>query len=175
VAYNIFENFSKVLCQMARQPRAEKSPRKPSVVIDEKRKVVADAILEGHSPSDALRAAGYHPNNVGNVMRQEDVQQYLAEARSEIQDMTTIKRLDVLNIFIEAIDMARTLADPAQMINGAKEVGKMMGFYEPETLKLELGGATSAAMATKFKQLTDEELYEIASRRAKTIEGEVLQ
>jgi phage terminase small subunit len=160
---------------MARKPRTEKAPRQPSVVIDEKRKVVADAILEGHSTSEALRAGGYHPGNAANVMRQEDVQQYLADARSEIQDITTIRRLDVLNILIEAIDMARTLADPAQMINGAKEVGKMMGFYEPETLKLELGGTTSAAMASKFKQLTDEELYEIASRRAKTIEGEVLQ
>jgi hypothetical protein len=152
----------------------KKAPRKQSVVIDEKRKVVADALLEGHSQSDALRAAGYHPGNASNVMRQEDVQQYLAEARDEIKEVTTIRRLDVLNVFLEAIDMARTLADPAQMINGAKEVGKMMGFYEPETIKLEMQGA-GTAMAAKFKQLTDEELFDIASKKAKVIEGEVIR
>lgn len=158
----------------ASKPKAEKTPRQPSVAIDERRKIVADAILEGHSDADALRAAGYHPGNASNVMRQEDVQQYLAEARGELQDITTLKRLDVINVFIEAIDMARTLADPAQMINGAKEVGKMLGFYEPERISIEHSG-TVTAMAAKFKQLTDEELYEIASKRAKTIEGEVLQ
>lgn len=99
---------------------------------------------------------------------------YLAEGRAEIEEITTIRRLDVLNIFIEAIDMARTLADPAQMINGAKEVGKMMGFYEPETLKLEVAGSTGA-MAAKFKQLTDAELFDIASKRAKVVEGEVVR
>lgn len=158
----------------ASKPKAEKAPRQPSVAIDERRKIVADALLEGHSQADALRAGGYHPTNADNVMRQEDVQQYLAEARGELQDITTLKRLDVINIFIEAIDMARTLADPAQMINGAKEVGKMLGFYEPERISIENPG-TVTAMAAKFKQLTDEELYEIAFKRAKTIEGEVLQ
>lgn len=158
----------------ASKPKAEKAPRQPSVAIDERRKIVADALLEGHSQADALRAGGYHPTNADNVMRQEDVQQYLAEARGELQDITTLKRLDVINIFIEAIDMARTLADPAQMINGAKEVGKMLGFYEPERISIENPG-TATAMAAKFKQLTDEELYEIAFKRAKTIEGEVLQ
>lgn len=158
----------------ASKAKAEKAPRQPSVAIDERRKIVADALLEGHSQADALRAGGYHPTNADNVMRQEDVQQYLAEARGELQDITTLKRLDVINIFIEAIDMARTLADPAQMINGAKEVGKMLGFYEPERISIENPG-TVTAMAAKFKQLTDEELYEIAFKRAKTIEGEVLQ
>lgn len=159
-------------------PRASKpktkEPRPPSVAIDERRKIVADALLEGYSQADALRAAGYHPANAENVMRQEDVQRYLEEARRELQDITTLKRIDVINILIEAIDMARTMADPAQMINGAKEVGKMLGFYEPERISIEHSG-TVTAMAAKFKQLTDEELYEIASKRAKIIEGEVLQ
>jgi phage terminase small subunit len=155
----------------AKKPKA---PREPSVAIDEKRKVVADALLEGASKPDALRAAGYHPSNADTVMRQEDIQQYIAQARGELEDVTTLRRLDVINVFLEAIDMARTLADPAQMINGAKEVGKMMGFYEPERIDIRVSGSAQA-MASKFKQLTDEELYEIAANRAKPVIGEVLQ
>lgn len=151
-----------------------KAEREKSAVVDAKQKLFADLITEGHSEAAAARAAGYHPSNARTVMRQEEVQQYLAEARREVSDVTTIRRLDVLNLFMEAIDMARTLADPAQMINGADKVAKMMGFYAPETLKLEIEGNTKA-LSAKFKGLSDAELYEIAAGRATVVEGEVVQ
>ncbi len=151
-----------------------KPPREPSVVVNEKQRVFADLILEGQPKSTAARAAGYHPSNVDNVMRQEEVQSYLTEARRELTEVSSIRRVDVMNIFMEAIDMARTLADPAQMINGADKVAKMMGYYAPETLKLEIEG-NSKALANKLKQLSDEELYEIASNRAKVVDGEVVE
>jgi hypothetical protein len=107
-------------------------------------------------------------------MRQEDVQLALAQARQEISEATTIKRLDVLNIMLEAIDMARTLADPATMIKGASEVGKMMGYYEPEKVDLKVN-LSEDVFHSKLKQLSDAELLEIASGRSRVIEGEVLQ
>lgn len=155
-------------------PPTSKANRKPSEVIEKQRKVFADVILEGGSQSEAARIAGYHPASAGTVMRKEDVQNYLAEARKELSDASTLKRVDVLDILMEAIDMARTLADPAQMINGADKVAKMMGFYAPETLKLEVEGNHNV-LASKFKALTDAELYEIAAGRAKVIDGEVVQ
>lgn len=150
-----------------------KKPRKSSVVIEEQRKVFADVLMETGNKSKAARAAGYHPSNADNVMRGEDVQQYLQDARGQIEDVSTLRRVDVLNIFMEAIDMARTLADPAQMINGADKVAKMMGYYAPETLKLEVE-QNSKALSNKFRALSDAELYEIAAGRAKVIDGEVI-
>ena len=107
-------------------------------------------------------------------MRKEEVQDMLAEARAEVEDLTTIKRLDVLNLFMEAIDMARTLADPGQMINGADKVAKMMGYYAPEKRLVELSVGQNVLQA-KFQQMTDEELLEIAAGRAKVVDGEVLE
>lgn len=164
---------------MSRDSIVAKKTREKSVVtrqaeITEQRKVYADAIMEGHTHTNALRAAGYHPTNGNNVMRSEDVQMYLAESRAEVEDLTTIKRLDVLNLFMEAIDMARTLADPAQMINGADKVAKMMGYYAPEAIKLEVEG-NNAALASKLKAMTDEELYQLAANRATVIQGEVVK
>lgn len=130
--------------------------------------------MEGATESEAMRAAGYHPSNASNVMRKEEVQDMLAEARAEVEDLTTIKRLDVLNIFMEAIDMARTLADPGQMINGADKVAKMMGYYAPEKRLVELSVGQNVLQA-KFQQMTDEELLEIAAGRAKVVDGEVLE
>ena len=148
-----------------------KAQREKSAVIEQKHKVFADAILEGQSEAGAARIAGYHPSTAKNVMRQEEVQEYISWGHAFRPEF---KRLDILNIFIEAIDMARTLADPAQMINGAKEAGKMLGYYEPETIKHVLT-TDQAALSNKIKALSDDELLEMASGRAKVIEGEVIQ
>lgn len=146
--------------------------RKPSAV-NERHKKVVDAVMEGHPETEAMRAAGYHPSNAKQVMRQDEVQELLAEARAEVTDLTTIKRLDVLNMFMEAINMARILADPGQMINGADKIAKMMGYYAPETKRIELSVGQNALQA-KFQQMTDDELLEIAAGRARVIDGEVL-
>lgn len=150
-----------------------KQPRPSSVVLEEKRKVFADVLIETGNKSQAARSAGYKPNEVDSVMRQEDIQEYIQEARDQIEDISTLRRVDVLNIFMEAIGMARTLADPSQMINGADKVAKMMGYYAPETLKLEVEN-NSKNLTNKLRQLSDAELYEIAASRATVIEGEVV-
>lgn len=166
---------------IAKKQREKNTERQKSVVTEsaadtelrEKHRIFADAIMNGASQSDAARAAGYHPSNAATVMRSEDVQIALAEARKGITDATTISRLDVLNVMIDAVAMARTLADPATMIKGASEIGKMMGYYEPE--KIDIRHITDEnVFHSKLKQLTDAELLEIASGRAKVVEGEVV-
>jgi len=166
------------MAKISRDVAITKQQREKSIVtkreeIVAKQQAFADAIVTGHTQTDAARAAGYHPSTASNVMRQEEIQLLVNEARSELRSISSIKRLDVLDIFIEAIDMARTLADPAQMINGAREVGRMMGFYEPETIKHVLT-TDQAALSNKIKALSDDELLEMASGRAKLIQGEVV-
>lgn len=167
------------MAKISRDVAITKQQREKSIVtkreeILAKQQAYADAIVCGASKKDAAAAAGYHLSSMNNVQRQEEVQLLVNEARSELREISTIKKLDVLDIMIEAIDMARTLADPAQMINGAREVGRMMGFYEPDRLKIELSADTNT-LAKQFKGMTDSELYEIASGRAKQVTGEVLE
>ena len=157
-----------------------KKEREESVVLAEinpKRKIMADAILEGATPSEAARLADMHPASASTVLKSEDIKGYLAKAREEIEEISTIKRIDVLNIFLEAIDMARTLADPAQMINGADKIAKMMGYYAPETKRIELTG-DSAVLSSKIRSMSDADLLEMAARKraseAKIIDGEVV-
>lgn len=155
------------------------SAREKSVVTKQeemkaKHMALVQAKMEGASDSDAMRAAGYHPSNASNVMREEEVQIALAKARSEMSDISTLKRIDVLNIFVEAIEMARTLADPANMINGADKIAKVMGYYAPETKRIELTGSQEV-FSSKLRQMSDADLLEIAAGRATVIEGEVIQ
>jgi hypothetical protein len=149
-----------------------KPPRQPSAV-NPRHQVVVDAVMEGASPTNALRAAGYHPGSAAEVMRSETVQQMLAEARGEVEDLTTLKRMDVLNMFLEAIDMSRTLSDPANMINGADKIAKMLGYYAPETKRIELT-TDQSVLSSKFRAMSDADLLEVASGRARLISGEVV-
>ena len=80
----------------AAHSKAPKKEREPSV-ISERQQAYADAIMTGANVTTACAVSGYHPTTVGNEMRNERVQQILAEARKEVSDLTTIKRLDVLN------------------------------------------------------------------------------
>lgn len=133
--------------------------------------IVANAVMEGATDKDAARAADYSSTT---VTRSKGVQALLAEAREELEDITTLRRIDVMEMFLEAIDMARTLADPAQMINGTDKLAKMMGYYAPETKRIELT-TTENALQNKFQQMTDKELLEIAAGRARVIDAEVVQ
>lgn len=153
-----------------REPSEVRRPKKENP----RHELVVNALMTGHTESDAMRAAGYHPANAQNVMRHENVQQLLAEARGEISEITTIQRLDVMNIFLEAIDMARTLADPANMISGADKLAKMMGYYAPEVKKIEVSNDVEV-LKSKFQQMSDDELLEVLANRGKVIDGEVLQ
>ena len=150
--------------------------RKPSVV-NPKPKILSDAILEGATLSEASRSAGLHVSNACAALRTKAVQSYLAEARAEIEEISTLKRLDVLNLFIEAIGMARIQADPANMINGADKIAKMMGYSAPETKRIELTG-DSAVLSSKIRSMSDADLLEMAARKraseAKIIDGEVV-
>jgi hypothetical protein len=151
----------------ARRPRATKAEATA------KRHVLADAILEGASLSEAARIADMHPSSADNALRTDDVRHYLAQARAEIEEISTIRRVDVLNIIIEAIDMSRNLSDPANMINGADKLAKILGYYAPETRRIELTG-DSLALQQRIQDMTDADLIELAARRARVIEGEVV-
>lgn len=159
---------------LARGVGAKPKKSRRSSAVNPQHEAFANALLQGASDSEAARVAGYNPGNAFRVMRQETVQQILAESRAEIEELTTLKRLDVLNMFLEAIDMARVLADPGQMINGADKIAKMMGYYAPETKRIELT-TDQGVLQSKFQQMTDQELLEIAAGRARVIDGEVLQ
>ena len=144
------------------------------IVITQKRRALADAILEGATLSEAARIADMHPSNANVVLKNDDVKAYLAKAREEIEEISTMKRCDVLNIFIDAIEMARTLADPANMINGADKIAKMMGYYAPETKRIEISD-DAKVLSNQLRNMSDADLIEMAARkRGKTIDGEVI-
>ena len=151
----------------------QKQPRKKrgESVVTEKQDKYVEARLDGKSKRQAAIDAGYSVNNVAQIEKSADVRAALEQARSELSTATQIKRADVIEMLKEAYDMAKLAAEPSSMVSAAKEIGKMLGFYEPETIRIETQ-RNAGTVQRKLMTMTDEELMEIAEGTAKVIDGE---
>lgn len=145
--------------------------RRKSAVLTEKQSIYVDNIMEGKSKSEAARAAGSLPTSSTAIERSQAVQEALKAARSELEDISTIRRIDVLEGIMEAIDMGRTLAEPSTMIAGWKEIAKIMGYYAPETKRIELS-TDQANVQKKLEMMSDQELLEMLQKRSMLIDIE---
>lgn len=118
--------------------------------------------------------AGYKVDESGKgpaqVEKSKAVSTALALARQELAQKTGITKEEVLQGLKDAAEMARVMADPQAMVRAFSEIGKMLGFYEPEKKVVEhqVGKQTMEAL----RMLSDEELLKLAKGRV--IEGEVL-
>lgn len=129
----------------------------------EKQDAYIDARMGGASVSEATRMAGYKDSNLQSPPeRSSQIQMLLAEARRELQRATNIRKKDVINGILEAIERARMLGEPNTEIQGWKELAKIMGYYAPEVKKITLT-TEEGRMRAKFEQLSDKDLLELAS------------
>ncbi len=146
--------------------------RPTSAVLTDKQKKYVEGRLDGKSKREAALQAGYTEASVTTITaeRSEDVKKALAEARSELSDATQIKRADVVEMFQEAYKMSKKMAEPSSMVAAAREIGRMLGFYEPETIKLEMTD-NQKTLQNKLMTMSTEQLLELAAKNT-LIEGE---
>lgn len=158
-----------------KNPNAKEKPitaeRPKSIVLSEKQAVFVDRVLEGTNGYDAAREAGYaRPHSAAaTVYKTDAVKKALAEAREELSSASQIKRADVIDGIMEAINLARLAADPATMIKGWTEVGKILGHYAPEVKKLEITD-NQKRLQSKYEAMTDEDLLKIIEGTAERVE-----
>lgn len=133
---------------------------KPEKPLTERQKKFVDDVMTGKTTEKH-----------GNIGRAAQVQKALAEARSEITTVTTLTRMDVIDGIMEGINMAKMMAEPATMIKGWVEVGRILGLDAPDPRKKAL--STNADMLqTKLLNMTTAELLELAAGNMPPIEGE---
>ncbi len=141
---------------------------RPKSKLTEKQDAYVEAVLDGAPKAKAAKAAGYaSPPCV--IERSDDVAQALHVARSELSSAAQVRRVDMIEVMLDAIAMARMLADPTAMIAGAREISKVLGFYEPEKKIIELTG-NQQRVQQQFAQLSDAELLEIIEGESTRVE-----
>lgn len=103
--------------------------------------------------------------------RYPNVQRELAKVRAEMATEANITREDVVQMLLDAANMAKLMSDPTAMIAAAREIGKMLGHYAPEVKKI-MTGMDQGDIKKALENMSDEELLKLANARVKVIDGE---
>lgn len=140
------------------------SPDKP---LTQKQRAYALARARGESVPNAMAIAGYNDQvSYGYRMdKMPNVQALIAKEAALFAEAAQIDRKKVIDMHLEAFEMARLIAEPSSMVAAAREIGKICGLYEPKKVELTLNGAMQHEIH-HFEAMTDAELLEMLARGA---------
>lgn len=142
-------------------------PNKP---LTEKQKAFVKFWAQGESINTASIKAGYNDGaslayrmvRMPNILKLYEEEKRLYEAASQMT------RKQVMDGLLEGIEMAKLMAEPATVISGWREIGKMCGYYEPVKQKIELSVKGEIAMKT-MERMSDEELMKLLEQGAEAL------
>ena len=125
------------------------------------------AWARGESIHSASQRAGYSSGDgfcyrmarMPNVLRVYEREKALYEAASQMT------RQRVMDGILEGIEMAKLMAEPATMITGWRDIGKMCGYFEPvkHTLDINIKGDVTVR---QLNGMSDAELLKLLSADA---------
>ena len=88
------------------------------------------------------------------------------EARQRVDAARlSVDRNRVLTGLLEAVEMAREQRNPAGMIAGLREIGKLMGLYAPERVKMAVDDGQTADLR-RLEGMSDEALVALMAQGA---------
>lgn len=147
---------------MARSPllTAQRSKSAALSTLSEAEQTYVEARINGSAPVVAARIAGMDPpdERAMALERDERVKQAVAAAVKVATLEKTLTREDVLAGLMDAVNMAATATE---MVAAWREVGKVIGAYEPQKIDMTI------TTRQQMEQMDDDDLL-----RAAAIEGE---
>lgn len=124
---------------------------------------VAEYLIDGNG-ARAARSAGYSEKTARQIATENLSKPYIQAAIAAKQQETAVKlelhKEHVLLAHMEAINLARAQGQPMGMISGAREIGKLMGFYSPELIEVSMN-KNGASLKARYESMTDDELMAI--------------
>ena len=138
------------------------SPDKP---LTEKQRLYALARARGESVPNAMAAAGYNEQvSYGYRMdKMPNIQRVIQQEQALYAEAAQIDRKKVIDMQLEAYEMAKTMAEPATMVAAAREIGKICGLYEPKKVEVSVNGSIQHEMH-RLGSMSDAELLEFLAR-----------
>lgn len=71
----------------------------------------------------------------------------------------------VIQELLAAVEVARTKGDASAMIAGWREIGRMLGFYEPEVRRIDVN-LDGDGLMQRIRAMTDAEVLRLADAGA---------
>lgn len=134
-----------------------------------RQRLFVDEYVLCNNASEAARRAGYSERTARaiacEILTKPDVQEAIRAVKAENAARLDLTRQDVLAGILEAIEVARVMADPTAMLAGYRDLARMCGFNEPEVHRLAANPDASAVLA-RLSAMPDEELAALVSGRA---------
>ena len=145
----------------------EISVRDPDRQLNEQQRRFAYEWAQGESLHSAAVRAGYSPNSQMAYRMAKDpaILKIYNQEKALYAESCQMTRKKVMDGFLEAADMARTLADPTALVSAFREIGRMAGYYEPVKRTLDINISGNVTMK-KLESMGDADLL-------KLIKGEV--
>lgn len=144
------------------------SPDKP---LTEKQKLFVKHWAEGESITSASLRAGYNDGAsvAYRMVQMPNVLALKAKYAAAYEEVSQMTRKKVMDMHMEAYDMARLMAEPATMVSAAREIGKMCGYYAPVEHRVKVD-VTGNIILDRMNSLSDAELLKVISAGTPTLE-----
>lgn len=138
-------------------------PNKP---LTEKQRKFAENWAKGDSISNAALRAGFAHDAAGYTeAKKPHVLALKARLSAEYAEAAQMTRERVMEGLLEAVEMAKLMSEPATMVSGWREVGKMCGYYAPveHRVKVDVSGNI---VLDRLNSMSDAELLKVISGNA---------
>ena len=87
------------------------------------------------------------------------------EEKRLYEEASQMTRKRVMDMLVDAYDMAKLMSEPASMVSAAREVGKMCGYYEPAKTQVNVT-VNGQVSIDRMSRLSDDELLKIIEQGA---------
>lgn len=138
------------------------SPDKP---LTEKQRLFVQYWAQGDSIPGASRRAGYNDSAAVayRMVKMPNILKLKAKYEAEWEESGKMTRQRVMDGMLESIEMAKLMAEPATMVSGWREIGKLCGYYAPVEHKVKID-VTGNVIVDRLNSMSDAELLKIISQ-----------
>lgn len=112
--------------------------------------------IQGLSPTPAARGAGASEGSYKQLENHPKVKAIIGEINKQALNKLVVTREDVIAGFLDAVNSAAT---STELTAAWRELGKMIGAYEPEVLRIE-----ERPTAEKIRKMKDSDLAALAEQ-----------
>lgn len=129
---------------------------------------IEEFLVDANGTQAAIRAgtapAGAHVW-ASRALRDPKVATELKRRQATVSARLSIERENVLKGLLEAVDMARDQRNPMGMIRGWVELARMLGLYQPEVRRVELGVGQQSTLQ-RMEAMSDQQLLTLIAQGA---------
>ncbi len=118
---------------------------------------------QGDSIINASNRAGYKDRGgqaFSVLVKRPEILALYDKEKKAYEEAAQMTRKKVMDGLLEAVDMAKLMAEPATMVSGWREIGKMCGYYEPTRHTVDVNVQGNIVMQ-RLDKLSDAELLKL--------------